>query len=213
MKLWTTVHITELPRIHAEGFTNPYGEEITFDSDPQNLAEVVLEQEDEGAVFLEIEIPDDEIEVHFAYCTGIHYDHASDEMEQIRGEIESGEITEQAELEEAVALIDRLENMDHAADALDYFGFVCLGTGETIPREMIKLLDPETMMDAVWTGDMGVVAEAIETTEAKGLETLNASFWVWIMFLFQNMFAIARGEIDVEPTWKRDAAEDPVIVT
>lgn len=210
MKLWTTVNIVDLPYIFANGFSNPHGEEILFDVDPERMAENAMEERDDGTMFLEIEIPDEELEVHFAYCMGITIDMASDEAISVQGSIDAGEITDPEELEAAYAHLEALnpENIQSAADAIDLFGFVCLGYMETIPPGMIKLLDPETMMEAMWTGDVGVVAEAIETTEAVGLESLSPSFWVWIMFLFENMFAVARGEIDVQPEWMRLAAED-----
>ncbi len=210
MKLWTVVNVGELPHIFQNGFDNPYAAEITFDSDPEIVAESAFAERDEGAMFLEIEIPDDELEVHFAVCTGITYDMASDEAGSISAYIEDGEITDPEELEVAYARLEALQpdNIEYAADSLNLFGFVCLGTGEVIPPSMIKLLDPETMMEAMWTGDIGVVAEAVETTEAVGLESLSPSFWVWLMFLFENMFAVARGEIDVQPEWMRLAAED-----
>ncbi len=210
MKLWTTVNVADLPYIFAHGFSNPHAAEIVFDVDPEGMAENAMEERDEGAVFLEIEIPDDELEVHFAYCMGITIDMAGNEADSIQSSIDAGEITDPEELEAAYAHLEALkpENIQCAADAVNLFGFVCLGYMETIPPNMIKLLDPETMMEALWTGDVNVLVEAIETTEAVGLDSLSPSFWVWIMFLFENMFAVARGEIDVQPEWMRLAAED-----
>lgn len=208
MKLWTTVDVTEIPGLLQNGFTNPYCAEIVFEDDPEFAAENAYEMRDEGSIFLEVEFPDEDLEVYFAECVGISGDRAREAIDDIESDIEIGVITDPLDLEAAYEHIEALQNIDSAQANLTLMGFCCLRCGEVFPQDLIKILDPETMQEAMWTGDVKVVGEAAKRAEATPITELGASFWVWLLFVFQNVFAAARGEIDVEPAWKTAAAEE-----
>ena len=216
MKLWTAVPLQDLPDIFQNGLIDHSHQGIEFSPEAEMVAEYAMELKDELA-FLEGEFPDDELDDWFTICmeaasaehtdvsTDIGYKRANLEA-LIEANPEDPAIPGlQEEIEAQQQHADQIWNMQTGAESLALTGRACIW--RTVPITMLKLLNPETMMEAVWTQDTGAIAEAIETTEAYGLETLGASFWVWLMFLFQNIFAAGRGELDVRPAWQREAEE------
>ncbi len=217
MKLWTSIPLERLPDVFANGLIDRYHEGIEFHLEAELVAEYAMEFVEELA-FLEVDFPDDQLDDWLTIC-----------MESVDAEITNRGAFNEDQVERLETLIEedpsnpdipvfqgviaqdqetlaQIEEMSLGSQSLTLVGSACIY--QVVPISMIKLLDPETMLEAVWTGDVGVLAEAVETTEATGLESLGPSFWVWMMFIFQNMFAVARGEIDIEPLWKTQAAED-----
>ena len=213
MKLWTAVSLEDLPDIFQNGLNDYSHQGIQFATDAELTAEYALDFKNELA-FLEGEFPDDQIDEWFTICM----EAASAEQTDVSSDIgyktaDLNALTEanpedpsipgiQDEIAAQQEYADKLWNMQTGSESLELTGRACIVT--TVPITMLKLLNPETMMEAVWSGDTGAIAEAIETTEAYGLETLGSSFWVWLMFLFQNIFAAGARK---PMTWSEVEAE------
>jgi hypothetical protein len=197
MRLWTTVDIGELPAILQNGLSNPYLNEDTFTTHAEMAADSALSIEGELA-FLEVEVPDDQIEDYFVYCMGLVGDEASDMRTSLESMVEEGD--DQDEIRALSEMIEAAENIDSATANLEVLGYACLiGPDVFIPVEWIKVLDPAAMLEAVHSGDASVIAQAVKTTEAKPLSHLGASFWVWLLFFVQSVLAghpLAPSDID-----------------
>lgn len=184
MKLWATVDLHKLPHILQNGLDNPYADEIHFSSHPEMVAEYALESSGELA-FIETEIPDGDLDIYFIRCLASHGDHQTD----LEADLDHAESEE--EIAEITAAIKAMEEAESAKELLDAFGYVCLY--ETIPPAMLKLLDPEKMVEAVRSGDANAIAHAVENSEATAFKSLNAAFWVWLMFLLKEIFGPGYG--------------------
>lgn len=198
MKLWTTIGLERLPEILKNGFDNPYADELLFWNNPEIGAENALAFEGELA-FIEAEIPDSQIEDYFEPCMGSWSDSISDAESQIES------LQEEGGNEESIAQLQRdiktMDEMKTAQESLNFFGFACLT--QTLPPDMLKLLDPTKMLEAVHSGDADAVVEAVQTAEATGFKSLNAAFWVWLMFLLGEIFGPGYG------IQQDDTAEEP----
>lgn len=184
MKLWTTVDLRRLPVILQTGLDNPFSEEIIFRNDPELVAENALTFPEELA-FIETEIPDDEIDEWFYYCIGSVGDDHTDAAAMLEWDIEAGRVT-QEEVDERMEFIAALETIETGSANLELLGYACLY--RVLPPEMLKLLDPTTMLEAKYTGDVDALAEAVETTEATGFTSLSPNFWVWLMLFMSQIF-------------------------
>lgn len=107
------------------------------------------------------------------------------------------------ELEQAAILKKFSDEGMTWQESLDVYGSAMfLGH---VPPDQILLESP---VDLSEIEDRAAYRAAVEAMEPVALTSLGGSFWVWILFILQNAFAIARGEIDVAPVWKQQAAED-----
>lgn len=223
MKLWTSQDLTRLPNIIQFGLIDEYHEGLQFHVDPDGVAEYALAlQEDDpdepAMAFLEMEVPDDQLDEWFSVCMEAHsaeHTNAEGEMGDTRADLEAmleedpnssdlpGIRDRAVQAEEWFVLVDSVET---GAQSIEILGTACIN--QPIPVTMLRLLNPETMMEVTMSKDIGRIAEAVETTESWGLESLGGAFWIYILFMIQNAFAIARGDINVEPLWKQQAAED-----
>jgi hypothetical protein len=184
MKLWATVDLQKLPHILQNGLDNPCCDEIHFSNSPGTMAGMALESSGELA-FIETEIPDGELDIYFVRCLASHGDYQTD-MESELNYIESEE-----HLAQVTATIKAMEEAESAKELLDVFGYACLY--QSIPPAMLKLVDPEKMMEAVHSGDANAIAHAVENSEATAFKSLNAAFWVWLMFLLKEIFGPGYG--------------------
>lgn len=183
MRLWALVDYENLPRYFSTGLDNPSYEEVVFDINHERLAEWAIDSPPGERAFIQVDFPDDELDYWLTECI----ESAGEDAANLKYDIEDGRLSEEG-VAEAYATIEAYENMDSGGSGnLAVFGYACLV--RTLPPEMIMLLDPTTMMEAVYTGNIGVVAEAIETTEAHGLESLGPGFWAWLMFMVAQMLA------------------------
>ncbi len=217
MRLWTSLPIERLPDFFQNGLIDRYHEGIEFHLEADLVAEYAMEFVEELA-FLEVEFPDSQIDDWLTICIEAASAEATnreaflqEQVDQLEALLEEDPTSPQIpEFQEVIAqdqeILTQIEDMTTGSQSLELLGSACIY--QVVPISMIKLLDPETMLEAVWTGDVGIIADAVETTEATGLESLGGPFWVWLMYLFQNMFAVARGAIDVEPLWKTEAAKE-----
>ncbi len=220
MKLWTSLDLRRLPDIFEHGLIDHYHEGIEFSADANLVAEYAQElaETEDALAFLEVDFPDAEIDEWLTVCmerssaeqSGFEYE-LTEEVDQLNSMLENDPNNPAIpDLQEDIATLQdtlaRLEEMSTGSQSLELFGYACLL--QVTPISMIRVLDPVTMLEAVGTGNVSEIAYAVDTTEAVGLESLGGSFWVWLLFLFENMFAVARGEIDVQPEWMRQAAED-----
>lgn len=201
MKLWTTLSLDRLPEVLKKGFTNPYSDELLFWNNPQVGAENALSFEGELA-FIEAEIPDDQFESYFEPCLGISGDEITDLESQIEFLEEEG--GNEGDVSRIKQDIKTIETMETAQDSLDFFGYVCLT--KTLPPELLKLLDPAKMLEAVQSGDAGAVANAVEAAEATPFKSLSAAFWVWLIFLIREIFGPGYGlpELEESPAEKEE---------
>ncbi len=178
-----------LPHIFQNGLDNPTNEEIQFHTTPDLVSEWALssleDDPDDPLAFIEVDFPDDDIDEWFTYCIATTSDEADNARYALEDDIASGRITED-QIEAAQEYIQSLESMETGLQSFEVLGYACLF--HVVPPEMIKLLDPVTMMEAVYTGDVGAVAEAVETAEVQSFETLGSSFWVWLIFFMSQWF-------------------------
>lgn len=200
MKLWTSVELERLPAILKNGFDNPYAAEITFSNNPEIEAENALSMPGEMA-FIEAEIPDGQLDEYFVPCLGLWGDDVSGMETYLESLMEDGAPEE--ELEKVRKAIETGSKAQSASEGFDVFGYACLGY--TIPPEMLKLLDPEKMMEALHSGDQNAVVEAMETAEATPFKSLNAAFWVWLITIMGQIFGPGYG---IEPSEAQEAAEE-----
>jgi hypothetical protein len=107
------------------------------------------------------------------------------------------------EIEGLRKLIERGGAVSTVIEGIEIFGYVCLGN--VIPPEMLKLLDPEKMIEAVHTGDENAIAQAIETSEATPFKSLNAAFWVWLITIMSQIFGPGYG---IEQSEAQEAREE-----
>lgn len=187
MKLWTTIELTRLPAILETGFDNPYSDEVIFYSIPDIAAEQAVSMEGELA-FIETEIPDERVDEFFAPCLGSYGDEAVNQEIYLQDLLAEGDEKGAAELREHLTA---MEGVDTGRGGLEVFGYACLA--EIIPPSMLKLLDPMTMLEAVQTGDTGVVSDAINNSEATAFKSLGANFWVWLMLLLGQIMGPGYG--------------------
>jgi hypothetical protein len=192
------------------GLSNPFTDEMTFSSNAEEIADRAMAEVDVSGhsahAFLEVEIPDEEINDYFTVCMELHFlDIQEGPGEALQEMIESGAPQNQID-----ALTQEIEAMEAALDSMDMkevfakMGYACLIAPDVvITPDMIKMLDPATMMEALQTGDERLVREAVAKTEAKPLSTLGATFWVWLLLFVQG---IAQGRL-VTPADVRAAAE------
>lgn len=71
MKLWYTEEMSGLPAVIQNGLSNPCLNEMTFSANAEYVADQAMQPgEDEGYAyaFLEVEIPDKELDDYFVYC-------------------------------------------------------------------------------------------------------------------------------------------------
>jgi len=206
MKLWTTISLDRLPEILKNGFDNPHADELLFWNNAEVGAENALAFEGELA-FIEAEIPDAQLEDYFEPCLGSWSDARSD----AESELES--LQEQGGPAEAIAQVERdlktMDTLETAQDSLNFFGYACLS--RRLPPETMKLLDPAKMLEAVHTGDAGALADAVESAEATPFKSLNAAFWVWLMFLLGEIFGPGYGIQQDEASEERKEAEEEEI--
>ncbi len=213
MRLWASVDLGTLPDIFQNGLIDYSHQGISFHNEPELVAEYALEATGELA-FLEGEFPDNELDGWFTLCmeawsadmTDLEVGLArkqEDLVELIDMDPENPEIpSRQEDIDVHAEYLQKVANLSTGSESLEVLGSACIW--RTVPITMLKLLNPETMMEAVWTKDLGAIAEAVETTESYGLETLGSSFWVWLMFLFQNIFAAGARK---PMTWSEVEAE------
>lgn len=200
MKLWTSVEFTRLPAILKNGFDNPYAAEITFSNSPEIEAENALSMPGELA-FIEAEIPDDQLDNYFMDCIGLWGDDLTNMEADLEYLMERG--GSEKEIEGLRKLIERGGAVSTVIEGIEIFGYVCLGN--VIPPEMLKLLDPEKMIEAVHTGDENAIAQAIETSEATPFKSLNAAFWVWLITIMSQIFGPGYG---IEQSEAQEAREE-----
>jgi len=200
VKLWTSVEFTRLPAILKNGFDNPYAAEITFSNSPEIEAENALSMPGELA-FIEAEIPDDQLDNYFMDCIGLWGDDLTNMEADLEYLMERG--GSQKEIEGLQKLIERGGAVRTVIEGIEVFGYVCLGN--VIPPEMLKLLDPEKMIEAVHTGDENAIAQAIETSEATPFKSLNAAFWVWLITIMSQIFGPGYG---IEQSEAQEAREE-----
>lgn len=186
MRLWALVDYENLPRYFSTGLDNPGYEEIIFTLDHERLAAWALETPNDQA-FIQVDFPDDQLDYWLQECI----ESVGNDVSDLEDEIEEATLNEEEVPPEAYDTLEAVKNMSGGADNIAIFGYACLF--RVLPPEMIMLLDPKTMMEAVYTGKVGVIAEAIETTEAYGLESLGSGFWAWLMFMLVHIVA-GRGE-------------------
>jgi hypothetical protein len=184
MKLWATVDLQKLPHILQNGLDNPTCDEIHFSNNVEVVANTALESEGELA-FIETEIPDDELDNFFVRCLASHGDYQTD----MESELSYAESKEQ--VAQITVAIKAMEEAESARELLDVFGYACLY--QPIPPAMLKLLDPEKMVEAVHSGDTNAIANAVQNSEATAFKSLNAAFWVWLMFLLKEIFGPGYG--------------------
>jgi hypothetical protein len=200
VKLWTSVEFTRLPAILKNGFDNPYAAEITFSNSPEIEAENALSMPGELA-FIEAEIPDDQLDNYFMDCIGLWGDDLTNMEADLEYLMERG--GSEKEIEGLRKLIERGGAVSTVIEGIEIFGYVCLGN--VIPPEMLKLLDPEKMIEAVHTGDENAIAQAIETSEATPFKSLNAAFWVWLITIMSQIFGPGYG---IEQSEAQEAREE-----
>ncbi len=103
-----------------------------------------------------------------------------------------------------------LETMESGTQSLAYFNFACLG--RVIEPYMINLIDPITMMEAVYTGDRVEIETTLWQGEATSLTSLNPAFWVWLMTLLGQILTGGGGatqtteELDTAAASRKAAA-------
>ncbi len=194
MKLWTTIPFTELPEVLKSGLTG-VEEEIIFYDDASGVAEEVLEYEGELA-FIETEIPDEDVDFWFTYCVMTTSDMATDAETELGYAIEAEQVDDE-EIAARQAWIQKLHDMETGRQSFDALGFGCLL--EPMPPQMLKLLNPEAMLEAQLTEDFDTIAEAVETTESEGFTTLSSGFWVWLMMFMAGLLG---------PDWGTRAEEE-----
>lgn len=190
MKLWTTVDLGRLPGILQNGIDNPSYAEISVSPSPQLVAEHAFEGEDELA-FLELDIPDDQLDEFLVTCMASHGDDQSNMEMELESAIEEGNQEQVAQLQ---SWIQAMEAAETAKDYLEAFGYTCLY--KTVPPSMLKLLDPGIMLEALRTGDAVLLASAVQNTEATAFKSLGAAFWVWLMMLMGQIMGPGYGRAD-----------------
>lgn len=207
MKLWTIVDLVRVPSIFSEGLTNPYYEEIIFHKTYEFIADSAMEAKaEEGPhylpAFLQVDFPDDQLNEWFLPCMATNYDMLYDEQSSIEDRWEGGELTEE-EYAEGLKQLELLSNALDSNDMATVFeihDFACLAM--VVPPEMIKILDPATMLEAVLSENQVAIMEAAEMADARGLESMGGSFWVWLIMFMAGLFG---------PNWSEQAeAEDAV---
>jgi hypothetical protein len=216
MKLWTTIEFEKLPGILKNGFDNPYAAEIVFSNNPEIEADHAMSMQGELA-FIEADVPDDKLDFYFMDCIGMWGDDLSNMETDLDYLIEEG--AHKKEIDHLRKLIKKGSEARTVTEGLDVFGYACLGN--VIPPEMLKLLDPEKMIEAVHTGDENAIASAIETSEATPFKSLNAAFWVWLITIMSQIFGagygmqaseteeIVRGEAEQAEEIRKAAAKRP----
>ena len=152
--------------------------------------------------FIEAEIPDGQLDEYFVPCLGLWGDDVSGMESSLEHMMEEG--GPQEEIERMQKFIEQASKAQTASEGFEFFGYACLGY--TIPPEMLKLLDPEKMMEALHSGDQNAVVEAMETAEATPFKSLNAAFWVWLITIMSQIFGPGYGL--PEPSEEQEAAEE-----
>jgi hypothetical protein len=207
MKLWSSALLEDLPDIIQNGLSDPGHSGVMCSPHAELVADDVMGSDGQSAV-LELDIPDAEVDGYFTTCFVVH----SDDLSMRRVDLESM-IDEGAPQEDIEAMSEELDsaeqvynNSNSSVDSiLEAFGSVCIYT--VIPPAWIKVLDPVVMLEALEAArdadNPEILDKAIETTEAKPLSTLGATFWVWLLLFIQG---IAQGRL-VTPADVRAAAE------
>ena len=201
MKLWTTLELERLPHVLRQGFDNPYSEEIIFWNIPEIGAENALSFEGELA-FIEAEIPDGKLDEYFTRCMASWGDDTTAMASNLEHMMEEGAPAD--EISALQKLIERAEVAETGSEGFEIFGYACLA--EVLPPEMLKILDPSTMLEAVHSGDVNAVAQAVETAEATPFKSLSAAFWVWLITIMSQIFGPGYGI--QEPSEAQEAAEE-----
>ncbi len=145
-----------------------------------------------------MDFPEEDLDSWFLPCMASSYDMLMDDFASIDAMWEDGEISEE-EYVEGKAELDRLQtalDSNDARTALEIQDFTCLY--RPVAPEMIKLLDPATMLEAVVTGDQQAIIEASQAADVKSLETLGPNFWVWLIMFMAGLFG---------PDWGAQAEE------
>jgi hypothetical protein len=203
VKLWTVLDLTRIPYIFHDGLTNPYYEEIIFHKDPDILAEQVLDRrmeegEDYLPAFIQVDFPDDELDDWFTACLESSFLELDEGRDRLQEEWDYGNLT----TEQANKWSGDLDALDEALEKDDVWalfelsGFACLRM--VVPPEMLTLLDPATMLEAVLTGDQTAILEAAQMAEAKDFQTLGSGFWVWMIMFMAGLFG---------PNWAEETAQ------
>lgn len=188
MKLWTTLEFDRLPHVLKNGFDNPFSEEIIFWNVPEIGAENAMSFEGELA-FIEAEIPDGQLDDYFTRCMASWGDDTVGMASNLEQMMEEGAPAK--EISELEKLIARAEVVQTGSEGFEIFGYSCLGA--VLPPEMLKILDPNTMLEAVHSGDVNAVARAVESAEATPFKSLNAAFWVWLITIMGQIFGPGYG--------------------
>lgn len=221
MKFWTSIELQALPAVFGTGLDDPSLGGFMVYNDPEYLSDAFLDakekadeaqaaadrgeevEEDEFAeywAFLTFEIPDEEIDEWLTYCMehawAIHSHYEMDMEHALEREAPAEEIEN---IQEGLTL---LEDMDNGTKSLAFFDHACLG--RVIEPYMINLIDPTTMMEAVYTGERADITTALWQGEATSLTSLNPAFWAWLMMLIGQILA-GKGQ-DTQTTEERDTA-------
>lgn len=183
MKLWTTIDITRMPDVYQNGLTNPYSEEMIFSLEPEMVAESALSFEGELA-FIEVDFPDDEIDEWFAYCIGSVGDDYSNMQMFFEERVEG---MSRAEIRIQEEFLEMVSNIQSALENLNLLGYACLA--QEVPPEMIRVLDPLTMMEAVASDDKETIVKAVKKARSTPIQEFGATFWAFIASIITAIFA------------------------
>jgi hypothetical protein len=165
MKLWTAVLIEEAEEILSSGLSGDlyHGGEVLVSTD-QVQAAIVAEEGDFSLrpqafrnnwipmVLLEITIPDGRLDEYLAVCLGSmydEYDSAAYEVDEAgKGIMAPTPSKESLRIKKkAPALFDKLDKgQGSIREILDLFGYACVGWDAVIPPEMIREIDPATVL-------------------------------------------------------------------
>lgn len=158
---------------------------------------------EDSLAFLELEIPDDQLDEYLVTCMESHgVDKQNLEMDLEAALEEGGDPKKVAWLENGIRAMEAAET---ARDYLNVFGYTCLA--EAVPPSMLKLLDPAAMLEALHSGDADAVAHAVKNVEATAFKSLNAAFWVWLMMLMGQIFGPSYGMPQGEASEEQDEEE------
>lgn len=184
MKLWAAVELENLPGILTEGFADPNRSGLAVHLDPTMTSEEVIEK-GSALAFVRVEIPDDEINQWLTSCPRDIWGDVGDLESNLEYRIENGELNDQEAKEEA-EYIESIRAIENATQNIEVLGYACLRY-DPIPPEMLSLADPQTMLDAVFSGDLAEVRQALDTVEVRSFSSLGPQFWVWLMVIINQI--------------------------
>jgi hypothetical protein len=184
MKLWTTVDITRMPDVQRNGLTNPTYEEMIFALEPELIAQTALDFEGELA-FIEVDFPDEEIDELFAYCIGSVGDDLTNMEMSFQYDLEAG--LSRKEIRAREEFLEKVGEIQSATENLNLLGYACLAV--EVPPEMIRVLDPLTMLEAVASDDKETIAQAVKEAPSTPIKEFGAAFWAFIAAILTAIFA------------------------